>query len=204
MGTRSVSGVRINGQDKLSYNHSDGSFKWVGQDIVDEIKAAFSNPATYDETLAKLRAQAEALVLVDAETLSLPAHRKLAKRSGGINLDVSSRKVTDNYCLFRNHQGTILKRLSVGVATNELTFIKESDCEYAYILDLDSGWLEVYKNLQLEKPHNHGRYGMEKVDGWYGVALIDIIPIKSLAEVSDLDSCMAAPLAAIEDIHTFT
>ena len=58
-------------------------------------------------------------------------------------------------------------------------------CEYAYIINLDECVLEFYKGFN-KNPKANGRYANNTIyrdeNSYYGVALIDTIPLKDLFE----------------------
>jgi hypothetical protein len=64
---------------------------------------------------------------------------------------------------------------------SNLDFIKDSlMCEWAYIVNLDTNKLEVYKGFQ-DKPHEKGRYASTAHrEGYYPCALVAEFPLGRL------------------------
>lgn len=185
MGTRSSTGVRIDGVDKLSYNQFDGYFGGVGQDVLDELKAYFAAHPDYDDAIGELKQKARSLEAVSLEGPA-PTDQQQARfvREGAFNKDVDDGSPANWYCLLRNHQGSILKRLDAGVALVENEFIRDGlFCEYAYILNLDTEELEVYKSVG-KGVKGRGRYATPKAgagsEGWGGCSLRRCIPLRDI------------------------
>lgn len=181
MGTRSASGVIIDGEQKISYNHFDGYPQGVGQQIVDELRTAIAGLGLAG-ALLRWRGQARAMRMVDAN------QNPFAHEIGFYDLtasDVSSGK--DWYSHLRDDHGSILARLNRGVATDERLFVADSlFCEWAYILDLDQAVLEVYQGFQ-RQPHDRGRFadmphhvGTNRSVTYYPVALERSFPLIEL------------------------
>jgi hypothetical protein len=58
-------------------------------------------------------------------------------------------------------------------------------CEWAYIIDLDGGFLEVYKGFNETALHNHERfYKKESERGYYGVSFLRKFSFSELNETS--------------------
>lgn len=170
MGTRGAIGVRIDGQDKVTYNHFDSYPTGVGEEVFDVVRRRKS-----DE---RMKRQARGIVLIKNEDeVTDEIKAKIAKKVKP-NLMVSTQSEEDLYCLMRNAQGHLDKYLDMGVMTDNSRFLLDSlFCEWAYIVNLDTGKLEVYRGFN-KKPA-HGRYGniLEEKPAhrdaeYYGVALI--------------------------------
>jgi hypothetical protein len=71
---------------------------------------------------------------------------------------VGSQSLTDWYVLLRNTQGNPAAVLEAGMMTDGEDFLQDSlFCEWAYVMNLDTLTLEIYKGFQT-KPHTRGRY----------------------------------------------
>lgn len=159
MGTRGAYGFRIDGADKLSYNHFDSYPDALGDDV-----AAFIQNHTDDE----LRRFAKAIRLV-------PDSDK-------------------NYSRLRPYQGDLEALLRDGVfeMVDAREFPKDSLwCEWAYIINLDDGVLEVCKGFNKEKDAQHPRYAVDAPneifgDNYYGVRLLAAIPLSVIRATSSL------------------
>jgi len=162
MGTRGCWGFRIDGQDKLTYNHYDSYPTGLGKDLVEALQTI---------PLAELKDKARALRLVDGD--DTPTKKEREELREFANLRVSHGTDEDWYCLLRETQGNMTATFKAGVMIDSHDFLENSlFCEWAYIINLDSGEFETYKGFQ-QKYHSHGRYysTMAK-EGYYPVALV--------------------------------
>ena len=190
MGTRSISGVRINGTDKLSYNYFVGYPSAFGATIYEELSAFFKD-RDYAGCIGELRHRAHGLRLVTADEKPSDADIHYLDTTGATDFTVASGSVDDWYCLTRQHHGSILKRLMAAIATDEHEFILDSlMCKYGYILNLDDETLEFYVGFQKTR-HTRGRYAGEEVENdaagdiWYPCALVYAYPLKDLLAFPD-------------------
>jgi len=177
MGTRHATGVRYENTDKLSYNQFDGYPSGTGNAILTELREEIAELG-YDQALAKWREQAKALVMKDES--EAPTAEEMERYKDAHDSRVSTGE--DWYSLLRGDQGSILKRLRRGVATNSGNFILDSlFCEWAYVLNLDEEVLEVYEGFQ-KKRHMNGRYAELKSPKteYYPCALIGTLPLQDL------------------------
>lgn len=140
MGTRGSFGFRVNGEDKLMYNHSDSYPSGLGLDVLAFLKAV--DVSTLSSKAAKLKA-------VDNDIARPTAAQKAkCRKAGTVDLAVSQRSEDDWYCLLRNAQGDLGKLLKVGFFEEGNAFVLDSIfCEWAYIINLDTGKLEVYEGF---------------------------------------------------------
>jgi hypothetical protein len=66
------------------------------------------------------------------------------------------------YDLLRSDQGDLEAYAEIGLMIDSASFIKDSlFCEWAYIINLDRGVLEVYRGFQTKKPKKN-RYALSK------------------------------------------
>lgn len=183
MGTRGAIGFRIDGQDKVNYNHFDSYPTGVGVDVFDVIRRRKSDK--------RMKSQARAIVLVEEGGEITDEIRNKIARKVEPNLAVSTRSENDIYCLMRNAQGHLDKYLDMGVMTDNSSFLLDSlFCEWAYIVNLDTGKLEVYRGFN-EKAGGEGRYAdkMEPDRGYrppqyYGVELIGEISLDTIRQLT--------------------
>ena len=187
MGTRGAFGFRVDGKDKVMYNHWDSYPSGLGQKVVDFIKE------TTDDELKKI---ANNIVLVDEDKTPTTAQKKAVRDFEKTNdtvvsdISVSTRTLDDWYCLLRNAQGEFemyKKGLEYMISAED--FLQDSlFCEYAYIINVDSGMLEVYFGFNKD-PEAKGRYAEFKSkgynDGYCGVALIKEIPFETVRKEGD-------------------
>ena len=150
MGTRGILGVRINGEDKLTYNHSDSYPSELGARLVDFCKIITSRRMWDD-----VKSQAVMLESAPSEDATPKQVKKYAKYA---DTTVSTKNPSEWYVLLRRTQGNIARILDAGIFINSNDFILDSlFCEYGYILNLDDMTLELYQGFQRIK-HNAGRY----------------------------------------------
>lgn len=183
MSTRGLYGVRLNGVDKCTYNHSDSYPSWLGRKIVEFCA---------NNTLEKLQKFHDNIILVSEN--SKPTEEQIAKciKAGYYSRYVSSKSVEDWYCLLKNLQQNFdvyqecIDNDQEIFMINETNFIKDSlFCEYAYIINLDDETLEFYKGCQ-RIPQDDNRYGvMPDEDGYYPCKLMLTF---QLDELDDIDS----------------
>jgi hypothetical protein len=177
MGTRGVIGVRLEGKDKIAYNHFDSYPSGVGKDIVKEIK-----------TLGRenLLDGARCLRAIDED--EKPTPQEIARLAPFTDTTVAGCSTTDWYCLLRDCQGSLLKMMQAGLYVAADKFMADSlFCEWGYIVNLDENTFEVYKGFQ-KKKHRKGRYASMKrgkgpgANEYYPVALVKAFPLDNIPE----------------------
>ena len=175
MSTRGLWGFRKDGKDKLTYNHSDSYPTGLGESV----KKFIANHST--EELAKI---ADEIVLVDGK--SVPTDKQVGECLKYFNGSVSTKDIKEWYCLLRNSQGEpeeYAKGLRYMIDSKE--FIKDSlFCEYAYIINIDTGFLEIY--VGGKKTPQDNRYHIAKPDnqGYYNCGLLLEIPLNMVKDLS--------------------
>src|SRR5208337_4359655 len=125
MGTRGAIGFRLDGQDKVTYNHFDSYPSGVGAELLAElcgiknweaVKTAVRNISFIDQDVEPTEAQIE----LCAEFT---------------DLGVGDQSTSDWYCLLRNAQGSLAPYLTgkLPFMSDNHTFLLDSlFCEYAY------------------------------------------------------------------------
>lgn len=175
MSTRGLYGLRRDGIDKTTYNHSDSYPEWLGKKI-----AEFCSQVSIGE----LNTLYDNIVLVDENGKPDQKQVALCKERGWFNDSVSSGSDMDWYCLLRNLQGNFeeLQKAAKGgyeiFMTEARTFIMDSlFCEYAYIINLDDRRLEFWVGYQ-KVPQEGNRYG-EASDGsgYFPCKLVRTFPL---------------------------
>lgn len=154
MGTRGLVGFRVKGKDYTTYNNSDSYPSGVGADVLDELKKV--------KNWKKVKALVGALRLVNEDSPPTPEDIKRFMKL--FNGKVNRASVTKWYSLLDQLQGTLEPYLNgrVDVMIDSSEFIRDSlFCEWAYIVNLDTGLLEVWKGLQ-RTPWKRNRYGAKK------------------------------------------
>jgi hypothetical protein len=157
MGTRGLVGFRVDETDFLSYQQFDSYPSGVGQQVLDELKELLYG----GDTLVPLKDQVRAIRLVKSE--EEPTEEEQQKYMQYWE-NVSTGK--DWYSFLRECQGHIALWLKAGIMIDSQSFIKDSlFCEWAYIVNLDTMKLEVYKGFQTT-PTKNGRYKARKSSSW--------------------------------------
>lgn len=191
MGTRGSFGVHVDGETKATYNHYDSYPSCLGEAIASQMVNLLK-----DMGVNKLKEQARNLRMVDPDSTPTDEDKEFLKAY--TDLSVSEQSDDDWYCVTRDLQGHLDEIIRLGVMLEGGTsFLNDSlFCEWAYIVNLDTMKLEVYKGFQTE-PHEQGRYGAANKEGrkagggstYYPVALIAEFDLNSLdpAEVVKLE-----------------
>ena len=172
MSTNGAYGFRINGQDKVTYNHGDSYPSGLGTNVIQFIKR---------NTIEHLKLIALGLRMVDED--SWPSTDELEKFQAFRNENVTSRGW---YQLLRYAQGDF-EALENGldVMIDRADFLSDSlFCEWAYIINLDDAALEIYKGFNKDRsaPGRYAITGHDDDSGYAGVALVKTIPLSEIQE----------------------
>lgn len=190
MNTRGAVGFRINGQDKVTYNHSDSYPSYLGAKVAEFIRK------TSDAELFHI---AERIRLVSDETPPTP--EEMVKYSVYGDEEVGNQTLNEWYCLLRETQGDLTPYRDDGldVMIDSSSFLLDSlFCEYAYIINVDTNELEFYTGYNKRK--GKGRYGAEKDEnGYYGVRLMESIPFNRVRDRFDSAKHLAEHLEVVAE-----
>ncbi|SNW62242.1 Hypothetical protein ORPV_338 [Orpheovirus IHUMI-LCC2] len=142
MGTRGLFGFVYKGKYYVAYNHYDSYPDYLGQLILDEIKAMLKC-GSFDEWLEMAkRIKVVGNVNPTAEDINLLKEYT--------DLSVSRQSTDDWYCLLRKCQGSLKNVLESGYILNH---VEEdgSPCfeEYAYLLNFDNKTFDFYEGSVL-------------------------------------------------------
>lgn len=185
MGTRGLYGFRKDGVDKVAYNHCDSYPSGLGVQV-----AAFCENTNVKEMVDIF----DNLILVHPD--DVPTSKQIRECDQWKNLNVSTQNVKDWYCLIREAQGDMsafTKGLRYMFDAGD--FIKDSlFCEWAYIVNLDTDMLEVWKGFQHE-PDKSNRYGQDNYyandkyskQAYYPCALIAEYPLETVIQSDMLE-----------------
>lgn len=132
MSTRGTIAVKIDGETKGSYNHSDSYPTWLGNRVLEFIRGA---------DLDEVRAKARALKPVPDRPPTLPEIKRLKVYA---DTGVSTGKLTEWYVLLRGTQGDLGLILEAGVHEP----FPVGDDEYSYVVDLDTERLAIYRHSE--------------------------------------------------------
>jgi hypothetical protein len=135
-------------------------------DLVEHDQTALSfldheNPESLFDYLAPLVGN---MTYVDAD--KHPTEEQAEKYSQFLNSNVSTGD--DWYSQLREQQGSLMKRLRSGIATEDTAFIKDSlFCEWGYIFDLDDRKVIILRgfNNHEDKQWAHARLSPSEVKG---------------------------------------
>lgn len=190
MSTRGVWGLRKDDVDKVCYNQMDSYPSGLGENVVELIRMAD------DETLSRMFDEIE---LVDAgDTPSKEDVERYKSVPGLVNLSVSESRLQDWYCLiysshyyplyflpdavFEIEVGfTSKKKCSVGqrycrhMVDSKEFLLDGLCCEWAYIINVNTKVLEVYRGL-CSGEKVVGRYAEDGKEDESSVSLILAIP----------------------------
>lgn len=142
MGTRGFIGFVNKGREYITYNHFDSYPSGLGVTVLDWARGA---------DLDKVREQVSTLVLVDEQ--SKPTLDQQAELIDHADFRVSEQTSEDWYALLRETQGDLQRTLDCGYMIDSHEFPHDSlFCEWGYLIDLDTGCLEVYQGFQKDLP----------------------------------------------------
>jgi len=182
MGTRGSWGLRCKGTDKLTYNHFDSYPDGLGATVI---------RAVCNYTDQELAQTFDRLIVIDGETP--PTAEEQARYADVANLHVSNQSMADWYCLLRDGQGEpdLYMDGTYDHVYDGNDFMFDSlFCEWAYVINIDTRTLEVYKGFNHDASAA-GRYASSQRTGatmdYYGVALIAEFPFAAVRNWSDTD-----------------
>lgn len=169
MATSGAFGFRINGQDKITYNHYDSWPSDLGKEVGEAIQRVS------DE---ELRAGAERLTLVGRRD---KAPAEWAERyKEWAEMPVSVQEGVEWVRLLHKAQGKLEAYVrDLEHMVDDQDFLAKSlRCEWAYIVNLDTERLEVYRGGN-EDPRAAGRYAdcSPSNQGYVGVRLALELPL---------------------------
>jgi len=170
MSTRGILGFRKDGKDRTTYNHGDSYPDYLGNKVVEFVK---------NNSIENLNKIFDRIILVDE--YKKPTKKQIEECKGWCDLDVSTRKASDWYCLLRKSQGNLdAYNRGLRYMIDYQSFIKSSlFCEYGYIINLDENVLEFWVGFQ-EKPQKGNRYGQEDNNGYYPCKLALTFPLNKI------------------------
>jgi len=176
MSTRGAYGFRIHQTDKVTYNHCDSYPTELGIAVLTFIR---------NTPIKKLKIIAEKIALIQKN--DIPTHEQKEKYKKYADLSVAEQSLDDWYCLLKKSQGN-LGAYKDGLIhmIDSIEFLFDSlFCEWAYIINLDTNNLEVYRGFNKD-PTSSGRYASKSHDdkAYYGVSLILEIPLIDIGKMS--------------------
>lgn len=177
MSTRGLYGFRVNGDDYLTYSHSDSYPEKLGIEIVDYINSIDD----YDSEIEKAEKVEKINYFKDRP------YDHLNEIKNAMNNDIIEDKCCCISCMRSMKWDSILSKLHLkniiefGFILDNFSFIFESlFCEWVYIVNFDNGMFEIYKGFQ-KKQHRKGRYYRAcSISGYYPCALIKEYPFNKI------------------------
>jgi len=149
--TRGTFGTRIDGVDRLAYNHFDSYPNAFGAALVREFMTALAEYGVME--LADLARSVRCVNNTDIVT-----EEEYEQHVDWIAYKGEYDSSLDWYGFLREVQGKIISLLRAGIMASTHDFILDSlFCEWAYIFNFDDEVFEVYKGFQ-DAPHTNGRY----------------------------------------------
>jgi hypothetical protein len=153
MGTRGIWGFYKDGVTKATYNHYDSYPTGLGKEIQSFVC----------HTREELDSIFERIEMVKSDDMATP--EQIEECAQWLDSSVSGQTASEWYCLLRQSQGkpeAYMKGLKYMI--DNQSFLTDSlFCEWGYIINLDTGMVEVYRGFQKTKQDT--RYPVEKPDG---------------------------------------
>lgn len=201
MGTRAAIGFRVNGQDKITYNHFDGYPTGLGMSAITQLieytkdtKRLVKNDPEHGVHLSLTelvvsnydfaRKNIESIVMVDEDVK--PTAEQIEQNRDYLNLDVNAGNEETWYCLLLGAQGNITDYLTgkLVVMIDSADFMNDSlFCEWAYIFNFDTNRLEIYRGFN--ETCTNGRYAsVDSVADYRPVALVVEVGFSILTQLT--------------------
>jgi hypothetical protein len=161
-------GFVVDGEVKAAYNHFDSYPSGLGVQV-----GAFA-ATLVGERLGQYADAVRGLRLIDEDTEPSESERKNFARFA--DEGVSTGK--DWYSLLRQCQGDPEKTLDSGVLLDGLSFAHDSlFCEWGYLLNFDTGQIEVYRGFQTQAEFVKGRFANGETNrGYASITLLGTLP----------------------------
>lgn len=185
MGTRGVIGFvgTLHNEQfhKVSYNHWDSYPSELGCRVVEYIQSKNSKEIRIDCANIELVSEG------DEPTQEQKVACSLAETT---DTNVGGQTEDDWYCLLRNAQGDLGLFAKIGYMIDSKDFLYDSlFCEWAYLLNMDTHELEIYRGSQKEEDAIKGRYRdgypkgyLDSKSGYFAVSLIKTVPFKEVTK----------------------
>lgn len=180
MSTRGLYGIRKNGTDKTTYNHCDSYPDYLGMKVLEFCK---------NHDISKLSKIFDNIIMVNEPDKPSKEQIKHIFKIEGSEPGPEDYKA-DWYWALRSLQGNLsyladAMDLEVpAYMTEGSNFIKDSvSCQYAYIINVDTGILEFYKGS--ETRYNPANRYSENKRGDYPCRLALEIPLLEIFNASD-------------------
>jgi len=182
MSTRGAIGFKIDGEYKVTYNHSDSYPEYLGDRVVE-----FMKKVVKEKKLDILRENVRNVKMRLESTPPTAMEQERFQKFA--DTGVSSGNLDEWYVLLRNAQGIegieAIYKGKLDVMINSFRFLADSlFCEYAYIINLDNDTIEFYKgfNKQAQKTNPLPIDQKKDDSGYYPVRFKGSCPFTEIPE----------------------
>ena len=204
MSTRGAVGFRIDGVDKITYNHSDSYPSWLGEQVTAFIRKNRRNGKLFNRVVKEVKT----IRVVDSDSIPTQADQT---RYAHLFQNVSTGKRTEWYALIRGLQGNLEGMVDEGIMLDgQITMNESLYTEWAYIVNLDTNTLEIYRGFVHEPGKGRyadavptapvdwtPRYNSEQF--YFPVTLIAEIPFSNVPHKGKLDTYLTETGAVVEE-----
>lgn len=170
MGTRGFLGFVVDGEEKIAYNHMDSYPSGLGVAVMSWAAQADLDVARKSASVLRVVSDAEPPTRADIRRLRPYADPEVSAPAGP----------RDWYSILRGTQGDPAAILACGYIEDAAEFPADSlFAEWGYMVDFDTGRLEVYRGFQ-DEPHHDGRFADRfpvPSDGYWPVKLVAAFPL---------------------------
>ncbi len=178
MGTRGAWGMIKNGEEKVTYNHYDSYPTSLGKCVIDFVDK-------FNSTLSEIYDRIE---LVNSDDVDPTVEQwEHCKEFGSIRMGVGYVDELDWYKALREAQSDGIDLYGKGLKymINSKKFLLDSlFCEFAYIINLDTNVLEVYRGFNHDSEaagryaYCHNAHANIRNSDYFGVVLKGEIPLQ--------------------------
>jgi len=187
MSTRGSYGFKLDGKYYLAYNHHDSYPEGLGQQILDFISyLKLKTNKIIKNNLQRLEEQ-EILNIINAKLKECINNFIIFENDGSEISEKFYRERKSYDTLYEYLVALYDKECPENRWLLENDFIKDSlFCEYAYIINVDNGTLDLYNGGQKE-PQEGNPFGIEcNKDKYYPCAVVGSIKFKDIDKIKDL------------------
>lgn len=206
MGTRGLVGWVVDGEVKVSYNHWDSYPSYLGDRVFAYVQERIDTVETWKQRVR------DVVLLHDEDAPATDELIEKARALGLIDTEVGAPRTPgqrpDLYQCLRGAQGRLDLYEEVGYMVDSVQFAQDSVfCEWAWLVNLDEGVVEVFVGFQSEA-HDRGRFAgpVKQVSEFdrnphAPIALLTAVPFTELIPAADEkpEHVRGLLLAAIED-----
>ena len=173
MSTRGAYGFHKDGVDKITYNHYDSYPEGLGAEIV-----KFCRTTSKEE----MNEVFDHIILVDRS--STPSKEQIRACVDYYDDTVSTGKIREWYALLRQAQGGLdAYKDGLRYMIDSKAFMQDSlFCEWAYVINLTSGKLEVYRGFCTTPQDNRYFLPYSEDEDYYNVRLLMEFPLDKIPE----------------------